>query len=289
MSYGSIYKITNQVNGKVYVGQTIKPIETRLKQHIASLRYKKPGCAKLQRALRKHGPENFVISLLGTANSLEELNVLEQSWIAKLDSMNNGYNLDSGGKVCKRSQETIEKIAEASRNRITTQETRKKMSDSRMGIVYSEETIKRMSIASKLRNIDHLKKHYKETSIAVLQYTKDFKFVAEYESLAIAYKNTGILVASISTSCRYVNFSAGEFVWIYKENAEINLEKKKTYKHPQKVLVDKYTLGGTFVARYESASDAARSVGSKHGGHVSGCCLGNRKKHKNFIFKYAEE
>ena len=61
MNKGYIYKITCLVNQKVYVGQTIKNIEVRFKEHLKdSERFDYP----LYRAIKKYGKENFIVELI---------------------------------------------------------------------------------------------------------------------------------------------------------------------------------------------------------------------------------
>lgn len=87
---GKVYLITNKINGKKYVGQTIRPIAQRFREHCRADSV--IGCA-----IRKYGEFNFTIEHIDTAFSLEELNALEQFWIKEHDSYNNGYNLTIGG------------------------------------------------------------------------------------------------------------------------------------------------------------------------------------------------
>lgn len=86
-----IYKITNIQNNKVYIGQTIRPVEQRLHRHINDA-LNNILDTHFARAIRKYGKENFIIETIDTANSQEELNRKEQYWIRFYDSVNKGYN-----------------------------------------------------------------------------------------------------------------------------------------------------------------------------------------------------
>ena len=88
---GIIYKITNKVNGKSYIGQTRYTIEFRWKQH----QHKKDN-TYFHNAIHKYGIENFSIEVLEECN-IEDLNSREIYYIAKYDTFNNGYNLTIGG------------------------------------------------------------------------------------------------------------------------------------------------------------------------------------------------
>jgi group I intron endonuclease len=94
---GIVYLITNSVNGKVYVGKTMKTLAERWRSHV---HYAKQGYdLLLSRAIRKYGSENFFIEELCQAESEDELNSLEQFHIARLSSYltDNGYNATAGG------------------------------------------------------------------------------------------------------------------------------------------------------------------------------------------------
>lgn len=88
--YGYIYKTTNLINGKIYVG----------KHHYDGFDRNYYGSGKyLWNAIHKYGKENFSVEMLDTANSRAELNDKEQYWIRKLNSKDKrvGYNLTYGG------------------------------------------------------------------------------------------------------------------------------------------------------------------------------------------------
>ena len=86
-----IYKITNIKNNKIYIGQSIRPIEQRFKRHINdALNHKKD--THFCRAICKYGKDAFIIEEIDTAESQEELSRKEQYWIQYYDSVNKGYN-----------------------------------------------------------------------------------------------------------------------------------------------------------------------------------------------------
>lgn len=89
-----IYKIINTVNGKIYIGQTIKTLEERKQQHLASF---KTLNTKLYLAMRKYGVENFKFEVVCYADNIDELNRLESYYIRKYDTVNTGYNMGYGG------------------------------------------------------------------------------------------------------------------------------------------------------------------------------------------------
>ena len=95
MSCG-IYKIENQVNQKVYIGQSTN-ISTRWRRHrseVSNLNNSYP----LYRAMRKYGLENFSFEIIEECFK-EDLDSRERYWIKEFDSYYNGYNQTSGGQI----------------------------------------------------------------------------------------------------------------------------------------------------------------------------------------------
>lgn len=89
-----IYKITNDINQKVYIGMTERTIEERFKEHCRE--YKQRRCEKrpLYSAMKKYGPEHFHVELVEETNNPEER---EQYWIKYYNSYKEGYNATIGG------------------------------------------------------------------------------------------------------------------------------------------------------------------------------------------------
>ena len=91
-----IYKITNKVNGKVYIGKTLNSIQKRWRDHLRDS--KKRRCEKrpLYSAINKYGEENFEIEQIEEC-SHDILNERERYWIEYYGSFKNGYNATVGG------------------------------------------------------------------------------------------------------------------------------------------------------------------------------------------------
>lgn len=91
---GFIYKIYNDVNDKVYIGQTSGTIEERFKQHLKKVNSDDRKTYPLYNAMRKYGIEHFFIEQI---EETDDLNAREIYWIKQFDSYNNGYNATLGG------------------------------------------------------------------------------------------------------------------------------------------------------------------------------------------------
>ena len=92
-----IYIARNRKNGKSYVGKTTYSFEIRKKAHIRECLKENPK-THFHKALRKWGLDTFEWEIVETAESEEELNVLEQFYIGKENSYANGYNQTLGGE-----------------------------------------------------------------------------------------------------------------------------------------------------------------------------------------------
>lgn len=145
-----IYKITNRINGKVYIGQTIHTLEQRWKQHLKNAR--NGVKTHLYSAIRKYGEENFEPEIICSADTKEELNLLETYYIQEYNSIDVGYNMVDGGNnnvmfipyvkqhhkevVC--SEEIRHKVSEGMKRKIAkgeffTPEHRKHLSEAMKG------------------------------------------------------------------------------------------------------------------------------------------------------------
>lgn len=112
-----IYKITNSVNGKIYIGLTTKTAQERFKQHMDLSRRSDYA---IHRAMRKYGKENFTVEILERCSSVDELIKRESYWIKFYNSMNPrvGYNMINQEDFRKvYNQEVGDKISKAQKER----------------------------------------------------------------------------------------------------------------------------------------------------------------------------
>jgi group I intron endonuclease len=90
-----IYKLTNKLNQKVYIGQTRRTLEARISEHIRDANARRGYY--ISNAISKYGIESFKIEILAETEDADALNYLEEYYIRKYNSVDHGYNLSYGG------------------------------------------------------------------------------------------------------------------------------------------------------------------------------------------------
>ena len=113
-----IYKATNKINGKCYIGQTTINIEKRKYKHEWDSKNSQDN-NYFHNALNKYDKNNFEWEILEKCNSKNELDEMEYHYIKQYNSFNNGYNITMGG--------------EGTLGRIVSQLTRKLISKANKG------------------------------------------------------------------------------------------------------------------------------------------------------------
>ena len=137
-----IYKATNLVNNKKYIGQTINSLEYRKQQHFREARNPHRRNYYFHNAINKYGEDNFIFEQIDLTNTQKELDEKERYWIKYYNSnnKNHGYNLDSGGKSGgAKSDECKKKIGETTKEKWRNPDIARKM---RYGLQKGVETMK---------------------------------------------------------------------------------------------------------------------------------------------------
>ena len=142
-----IYKITNKISRKVYIGQSKKSLAWKKSKYLSS-----SAKDHIALCLKAEGKENFEWKVIKEFENIsqDELDDLERFYIKKYRSTDKrfGYNLDSGGgKGKKLSPETRKKMSDAHRGEKRSPETRKKIGDALRGEKLSPETRKKIGDA----------------------------------------------------------------------------------------------------------------------------------------------
>ena len=150
----TIYKITNKLDNKVYIGQTWETMRERFSRHCR----RSNRCLYIGRAIQKHGKDNFYVESICCAADQLDADFWEQHFIRRYDSMNKdkGYNLKEGGSHGKLSEETKRKLSiiaigrePSNKGTPMLEEQKQKISAAQKGRVFSDEQKKNMSEAHK--------------------------------------------------------------------------------------------------------------------------------------------
>lgn len=251
-----IYKHTNKINGKCYIGQT-KNIKNRWRPE--GYKY----CRKFYRAILKYGWDNFTHEILRECTE-DDVDFWEAYYIGEHDSIENGYNLEGGGHANKTlSDETRALISEAGKKRKghktgkpawnkglkTPDEVRHKLSEAHKGKKQplSEETKKKIGEANRGRKaspetIEKLRQshlgqqnrkgtkfteeqkkrlseaHKGQKPYSVMKRVRNIDTGMEFESATEAARYYKMSSSHISSVCKGTRKTAGGYRWEYINN-----------------------------------------------------------------------
>lgn len=310
MQIGYIYKIINDINDKIYVGQTVETVEKRWLRHKQSRKYKKYEHIHFYRALNKYGVEHFTPIELEKveANSKKELKEklddLEKYYIKLYKSFENGYNSTLGGDGgmlgFKHTKESKIKMSNAHKGAIPSEETRKKMSIAQTRKTFSKETREILSNNLKsrgwtqeairksadkhigLKMSEETKRKIKDSQRRIiLQYDLQNKFIAEWGSIKEAAASVGLKSASSIRQCLIGKSKQSHgYIWKYKDGLSVK-EKK------QKRAVLQYDLNENFIKEFNSLQEASESCRTTASA-IGCCCRGKYKSAGGYIWKYKD-
>lgn len=120
-----IYVITNDVNDKLYFGQTTRTLHERIQGH--KIKCQAGVDNHLYRAMRKYGWDKFHFYPIIEATTQEQLDALEEFYIWHFDTIKNGYNMAEGGDINVMHSEVIK---ERHDKKMRSPEVRRKISES---------------------------------------------------------------------------------------------------------------------------------------------------------------
>ena len=140
--YMIIYKVTNEENGKVYIGQTIRSLSKRQDDH-----YRSSNSCHFHHALKLYDRDCFVWEIIEECSSVQEMNDREKYFIQYFDSFNNGYNKTLGGEGRRGPypESGKQKQREINLGKTHTEETKRKISEKLKGRKFSEEHRRKLS------------------------------------------------------------------------------------------------------------------------------------------------
>lgn len=325
MSYGIIYKITNKINGKIYIGQTTKSLNIRLNQHRHNMN--KNINLPLYNSMRKYGESNFTYEVIDTAESQEDLDSKEMYWIEYLNSYfysdnSNGYNMTIGGggisgyefsdEVRKNMSESRKGLLAGDKNpmfgmsgeknpfygKTHSEESKSKISNANKGRLLGknhpnygkplpERTKRKISDSRKMKRMGLNNPNAKE----VIQFTKSGEFIDTYETIEECASRLNINRSGISQSCNNKLKTYKGYIFLFKEGFNedvLNDRVKSLSSHGLSRSVIQLSLDGSVISEYKSVKDGADAIDGR-ADKISACCRGERKTHKGFKWIYKDE
>ena len=286
---GFIYKITNNLNQKVYIGLTTKTIEQRWKEHLSVVNKHKEK-RPLYNAINKYGVENFSISIVEEVDD-DFLGEREKYWINQYNSYEKGYNATYGGdgrwtkKVEQYSLngEFIQKfdnLTQASKQLQISESVlqgvciKKYKTANKYLFKYSDDTTPIEELVKNAKN----NKYYK---VSVYQYDLSGKLLNVWESITEAVKKTGI-----SNVSRGLNSSKplSNYVWRTAEyDFYDNLDLTS--------IIVQISLNNEIINYYDSFLSAAKALGKTTGSSISASCrkVGYHKTAYGYKWRYLRD
>lgn len=288
---GYIYKITNKINGKVYIGQTIRTIKTRWNEHVKYSYCKgKSYFSILHCAIRKYGEDAFMVEEVEECpdTMLEEREIY---WIDKYNSIKEGYNIYPGHKGWHKCSD--KEVLDCWNSGIPVKEMEKILP-------MCGWTISRRLIALGVSQEEIIyrgnKAAGKTKSKPIYQYDLYGNYIGEFSSRAEAEKFVG---AWIKITPRFYGKVFGGYQWRgyktdnigvadwkqrkKKDKSKINSEKKP---HERKIV--QLSLEGEYIQTFESIKKAAQSING-NSDSICGACKGRNKTSFGFKWMYYED
>ena len=249
-----IYKITNLINNKLYVGSAVN-IKNRFKTHKRLLKNNKHFNNHLQSSYNKYGIDNFSYDII-EITSIETLLNRESFWINELNANNTkfGYN----------------KRLEVSSNIgiKLSYETKKRLSESHMGHKRSDETNKKI-----------IESQYK----VICQFDKEGNFIRKHKSLQEAAKSLNVTYTSSITFCLKKRIpSALGFLWCYEHEKDYFKPTPRKKRSDNKIKLKVTCIITNKITIFESITDTIKGLKMSNKTIHKGI---KEKKYKNLIWE----
>lgn len=284
-----IYKVTNLVNQKMYIGKTYN-FEKRKREHLYDIDNELP----FHKALKKYGLKSFKWEIIDTASTDEEIKEKEIYWIKRLNTCihspnSQGYNVTLGGEggVSWNSRAVaqfdfdgnfIEEYISCSHASVTTGIHRKGIEECAKGL-YKTSGGYRWKFKDEWdgKNIGKYKKKPSHRRKEIVQLSIDGNFIAKYTSVQEAAEKTKIRRTVISQCLTKAISRAGGYQWFYAHE----YSESKSYKYKGIRIgngIEQLDSNGTVINHFNNCAEAARSLGLPSSVH--------KQIHKNLDGKY---
>lgn len=259
---GYVYKITNKITNKCYIGVTVQHnYNGRWRKHINCLKYKE-GCPLLKKSMEKHGVENFKFEILIICFD-EDVVKFEKEYIKRFNSQTpNGYNILSGGQI----------------------------GDGHVGFKHRPESIEKMKASVrkfKEANPNHYET-YRERHQASMKTINISECVKKSEKFQKAMAERRAKKAKGSTLSDETKKKISESLKKYYTNNDHPAISNKTIEAIKKALskpIAQYTKEGVLVKEYPGISEAGRTSGVKQS-NIKQMLYGHTKTAGGFVWKF---
>lgn len=268
-----IYKITNQINNKSYIGQSID-VEARLKEHVRNIKYPQKTNI-LYQAMRKYGVENFLFEILEEC-PIDNLNDREIFYIKLYDSYYNGYNATLGGKSGRTLE--YEKLYEIFQQTHSIEQTAKIYGCSTTG---ARDALRAMGVESFHEQSDP--KPVEQIDPQTL------KVINEFPSIRAAAAYVDVQPSNIWAAITGETWSSGGFFWRFKGDLEkIFPSKKFVIRSKRKVhQIDIET--NEIIHTFDSLAEASRSLNKEYGTqYIRQVCQNKKESVYGYKWQYAD-
>lgn len=275
---GYIYKITNIINSKVYVGQTRQTLQVRWSDHKKNFKELRDDMV-IHKAMFKYGPEAFKFEEIELCDN-DLLDERERYWISFYDSFYNGYNGTPGGQAGPKTDYLAIK---------SLWDDGKRIED-----ICNILVLERHTISNALKSFGITEQDLKARSLGrpILQYTTAGVFIKKYDSVGQAAIALGVKSPhNIDSCCRQKHPSAYGYLWKFEDDPTDIQELVDRFNHTGKGSqrkVEQYDLDGNLIETFDSCREAARKIGATYHVGISACCLGKQKTAYGYKWKYQE-
>ena len=264
---GFIYKVTNTVNGKMYIGQTRRTIEQRWKQHVySSFSDSTFDKGPFHLAIKKYGIEAFIVEQVEKCRD-EDLNSRETYWIRHFNTLDNGYNITIGGEHPLRWDG--KDVLPLWNKGLSVKEIAKELGISRR-MVSERLDAEGVSVAEKIARGQKI--GGVSSRLPVYMYDRDGNYLSEFKSKHEAAKAIGY-TGPVNGGSFFLSTIRGYQFRRYKA------DKLETVIMPYKREVHQYTIEGDYITSYPSLTDASRAISDSDtcGSSIGAVCRGGKR------------
>ena len=284
-----IYKITNLINNKKYIGQTNDPNRRWQEHQRFGNTIEEEKTKLLYSAMKKYGKDNFIFEII--EGPIQNYNEREVFWITYYNTYignenSQGYNLTLGGddppRLCgENNPNTVHSIAEIEQIQYLLKNTKLSILEIAKTFNYNRSSIERINKGIIWHN-DNLE--YPLRPENTQNFSKD-----RAEKIKFDLMNTNLTQIEISkkynvgrTTITAINQGQN----YYDENLSYPLRKTNQQVKPV-LMCNKNTE--EIIKEFISAEEAARALGKKHGSNITNCARGKGKTAYGYIWKFKEK